>query len=520
VNRPVEMLRGGHTAIRERLLSVSRQSERTMLLGGILLLSAVSGAMAFVLAQYFSIDVLSSLLFPPKDCWADSGIRVGQHCFSDYGWAVNHGMQPNPWRSARLYPGDLDDYLAVGMLPPMFFALLSRWLHAPAAVGLFAYLFVLTVAVLAPAVWAARGTRGLERVVIFVACGVAAIPAWAVIDRANSTGFLAPIALVFLVALCRKRWGIVAIMAVLAAAAKPQFVVLAVVLFVARQWRLGAFAVTGTLVSNYFAYLIWPDDYPDTIGQSINNALHHGDILEPLDQLENVSFAKGLLALPDGIAQAPSVYGPAQRVILTDGPRSLIGYGVLAIVIVSVLVLGRRIAPVMAGIALLATASLFPAMSYGYYLVFALPVAALVVRGPDGPPGSGLFDRPRTPGDRRRAVGVCVSLAAVISIAQVALPGPRVPISTVGVFARAGEFPPPDATMVWTTSALAPTLWLLAIAVIIASYARRPAPQAQIQESRDVAKASRKHDGAPIRAATDRSAQALDSKNSVTPIGQ
>ena len=36
--------------------------------------------------------------------------------------------------------------------------------------------------------------------------------------------------LVFLVALCRRRWGLVAIMAVLAALVKPQFAVLAVAL--------------------------------------------------------------------------------------------------------------------------------------------------------------------------------------------------------------------------------------------------------------------------------------------------
>jgi len=72
----------------------------------------------------------------------------------------------------------------------------------------------LTIAVLSPAVWAARGARGLERIVVFVACGAAAVPVWTVIDRANSVGLLAPIGLVFLVALCRQRWGLVAVMVV------------------------------------------------------------------------------------------------------------------------------------------------------------------------------------------------------------------------------------------------------------------------------------------------------------------
>jgi hypothetical protein len=107
---------------------------------------------------------------------------------------------------------------------------------------------------------------------------------------------------------------------------------------------------------------------------------------------------------------------------------------------------------------LLAAASLFPALSTRYYLVFALPIAALVARDPDGPPGSGIFDRL---GDRRRAVGVCVTAASVVSIAQIALPAIR---------------EVEDTMVLWTTSALAPGLWLLACTVIVVSYARRPAP--------------------------------------------
>ena len=143
------------------------------------------------------------------------------------------------------------EYPAAAMVPHLLFGLPAYWLGVP-RLGLIGYLFALTVAVLTPAVWAARGARGLERVVVFVALGAAAIPAWAVIDRGNSVGFLAPIALVFLVALCRQRWGLVAVMVVLAALIKPQFAVLAVALFAARQWRLGGSPSSG------WCSPIWP----------------------------------------------------------------------------------------------------------------------------------------------------------------------------------------------------------------------------------------------------------------------
>jgi hypothetical protein len=125
------------------------------------------------------------------------------------------------------------------------------------------------------------------------------------------------------------------------------------------------------------------------------------------------------------------------------------------------------------GIALLATGSLFPGLVFHYYLVFALPIAALVVRDPDGPPESGIFDRLTALGDRRRVVGICVTLAAVLTIVHIPLPGPPMmsPLAgQLGVVGIVGYTP-----IVHTTAELAPLAWLIACAAIIVSYARRPA---------------------------------------------
>jgi hypothetical protein len=477
VNRSPEVLRGSVSAIRERLAAATSQSERTILLGTVLLASAVSVATGFVLAQYYSVDVISSLIvFIPDDCYLDWPTRVGRHCFSDYSITVSIGMVPNPWAPFPLYlPPDFKpthfNYTAAGMVPHVIFGVLGKWLGAP-RLGLFGYLLVLAIAVFTPAVWAARGARGLERVVVFVGCGVAAIPAWVVIDRGNSVGFLAPIGLVFLVALCRRRWGLVAIMVVLAALVKPQFAVLAVALFAARRWRLGGVAVAGTVIGNLAAYALWPRDFPQTITQSIHNLVGYGggETRAAAVAPSNVSFVKAIFMVPDGI-KARETGGTIPNDFLA-GPRSLIGYAILALVVVLVLALGRRIPPVMVGIVLLATASLFAPLTNPYYLVFVLPIAALVARDPDGPPGTGIFDRPEAVGGRRRAVGLCVSLAAALCIAQIALPSPPQQVGDI-----AGPMGVDTRTLVVTsTLALAPVLWLITCAAIIVSYARRPAP--------------------------------------------
>jgi hypothetical protein len=283
---------------------------------------------------------------------------------------------------------------------------------------------------------------------------------------------------VFLVALCRRRWGLVAIMVVLAALVKPQFALLAVALFAARQWRSGGLAVAGVVISNLAAYLLWPRVFPEIITTSIRNLLAFGSSASSFQSnadIYNVSFGKGLLWIPDADAALKSsgTVGAVPDGFLA-GPRSLIGYVVLVLVVVSVAALGQRIPPVMVGIALLATASLFPPESARYYLVFVLPVAALLARDPDGPPGAGIFDRLRTLGDRRHAVGVCVSLAAALTIAQIALlvRPIQAPIAgQMGALGVVGYRP-----LVPTTVALAPVLWLVACAAIIVSYARKPAP--------------------------------------------
>ena len=468
MNRPRGVRHGAISAARERLLAVTCQSERTLMLGTILLVSVVSMATGYILTQCYGVDVLTSFLFPPEDCWGDWGMNIGRHCFSDYGTVVKVQMRPNPWEPYPLLPPSppvLMPYPAAALLPHLLFGLPATWLGAP-RLGLIGYMGALTIAVLSPAVWAARGTRGLERVVVFAALSAAAIPAWMVIDRGNSAGFVVPIALVFLVALRRRRWGLVTMMVILAALLKPQFAVLAVALFAARQWRRGGLALAGAAVSNLAAYLLWPRDFPETIPQSIHNILFTNSFSYPglTDFRNNVSFGRALLQIPDRVKL--SQMGKIPDGYLA-GPRSLIGYSILGLVVVFVLALGRRISPVMVGIALLATATLSSPMALCYYLVFVLPIAALVARDPGGPPGAGVFDDLAACGGRRRAVGVCVSLAVALTIAQVPLPGTNGQIQITGLTAI--------VPIVGTTVFLAPFLWLLACAAIIVSYTRRPA---------------------------------------------
>lgn len=473
MNQPFEVLRGAITGGRAWVSAVTSQSERTVLLGTILIASAVSAVTGYLLSQCYSIDVTSSLLFNPADCWLDRSVSIGRHCFDDYAVTLSAGLQPNPWDYPLVLPPTYLPgffiYPAAGITPAVLFGLPAEWLGAP-RLGLIGYLVALTIAVITPAFWAARGARGLERVVVFLALSCAAIPVWGVIDRGNSAGFVVPIVLVYFVALCRQRWGLVAVMVVLAALVKPQFAVLAVVLLAARRWRLGGLAFAGIVVSNVAAFLLWPRDFPGTITRAIQNDLNYSNLPEGLHDPRNMSLSKAALLIPETI-KALQMGKVPDGYLAGLGP--VIGFVVLALVVVSVLALGRRIPPVMVGIVLLATAALCPPFTAFYYLVFVLPVAALIVRDPGGPPGTGIFDQLATVGGRGRWVGMWVSVTSALSIAQFAVPG--APFQDV-IFAQHGVRGVIGSSPIVPTSApLVPFLWLVACVLILVSYARRPA---------------------------------------------
>lgn len=471
-----------------RIRAYSAVSPRNFLLMASIVFLTTCAIFSFILFQYFNVPASFALIFEPSDCfwryyenWSGS---VGRHCFGDYLQVMLLGMQPNPWLPLSIVPSKPDfvsSYTASAMIPQVIFGHLGRILGSP-RIGVFAYLFFMAISVLSPARWASRSAVGVERLVIFVVCGLLATPVWILLDGGNSTGFAVPAMLAYLVALRRDRWDHAAFAAVVAALIKPHFGLLVMVFFVARKWRVGFMTTAGMVISNVVAYLVWPRDFPRTIAQSLRLILSFGRqdansltadnvwfvkgmLFSPL----NVSFAKGLLLIPNGIEARRE--GGILPIGYLATLYPIIGLGIPIIFIGWLIFLGRRIPSLMAGIVLLATASLSPVIAVHYYLVFALPVAAVILRDPKGPVGSGVFDRVRSP---RKAVAMWTSFATAICVALVPLPVPPVITSVSwqhGVFQPQGT----EGGFVETTAAFAPVAWIVAIIAILVSYSRRAA---------------------------------------------
>ncbi len=431
-----------------------------LLYGTVILLNAVLVLSGLVLAHYLGIDVISSLTQLPLDdnACVPAFEGLGNHCFGDYALVRQLALMPNPWIDID---GFKFNYPAAGMMPHGLFTLVGV-ITGSSRVGLYGYLLVLIVGMTAPAVWATKGKAIWIRILTGSVFGVLSAPALMVLDRGNSVGLLAPILLVLLVALRREQYLLATVAIVLGTMVKPQFVVLLVVLLVVRRWKFALISVAGIGFTNLLPYLFWPKDFPSTILLSLQNILSYGGGVSLNDEFPaNVSFAEPLHSVEIIIRM---LAGRSTQHTWVDGHQNLVGAVILLIVVAALVVLGKRIPGHIAAILLAATACLFPGVSWSYYLVFAIPVAAVLLRdplvsSPDRVVWKGVLDDERL---RHSWLGVLSDVLLVIatafSVGRLLLPEPaRIPGRTVTEVVR-------------TTGELAPLLWLLAITATLLAW--------------------------------------------------
>lgn len=412
-----------------------------------------------VVASYFGIDVVASLFYVVIDthCLGDDPAwsGVGLHCFGDYYQVVSFVFRPNPWDVGSNYP-------ASGMLPQAAFGFVGWLLDAP-RVGLALYLLLAAAALITPAVWATRKASPTVRVLAIGLFGIASIPALAVLDRGNAVAFVVPALLAFFIGLRRGNVIMVAIAIVAATLIKPQFVILLIALFALRRWKVMFVTVGAIGIASLIPYLFWPAQFPSTIWQSILNALRFGrSHTLVVDYPPNVSIGKGLYEI-DHLGRL--VLGlPVNEWLAEWG--GVIGMAVAAAFVVAVWVLGKRIPPLVAGIVLAACASLFPGTSYTYYLVFAIAVAAVLLRDP-AEPVSGEFGRGALDAPERGLVGFAtgaIAVATALSLTRILLPV-RLDVHVDGQ--------PERDDILLVLAAVVPVAWTVAILAALIGWARR-----------------------------------------------
>jgi hypothetical protein len=414
-------------------------------------------ASSVVASQYFDKDPVTSLTFFATDGNCDGALHagIGVHCFGDYTLLPPYTARANPWEEFNNFRVN---YSAAGLLPHWAFGALGTALGRP-NVGLYGYLALLVVAVVSPALWATRAKPIATRFITMGAFGLLSIPALMAIDRGNSVALAIPALLAFLVSLRRGNDRLAVVSIVLACLVKPHYVLLVLVLAAARKWRMSFISVAAIAVTNVLAFLVWPKAFPGSIRLAAMNIVDYASDVHLQDRYPtNVSLSKGLYLVE---SLGYWITGKNHDTSWVDRHSGILGISTTALVIVAIVVMGRRLPPILAGIIVMVCASLFPSISWSYYLVFALPVAAVLLRDPLGTPPSdgwrGILDEYAASRGKTIA-SVLVVLATAMTVSRVLLPL-AIPVPQTS-----------QTNLLATTGEVAPLLWLVAVVAVIVAW--------------------------------------------------
>lgn len=341
------------------------------LIGITVILNILLVVCAIIATSYFGLIVIGTGF----DGWCDLKLYgAGEHCFSDY-WSTKHFLEKaNPWF------GEPWNYPAAAMLTTFFSSILGKLTENP-QLGMWIYLTLMAISISVPAFWAGRGKPVYMRLIVIGLFGITSIPALMALDRGNSIGFAVPGLLMFLIGISKNNNLITAAGILIATTTKPQYVLLAFALVV--LWRWKAFLITFVAVglTQVCSFLFWPSAFPGSILLSISNTTNYGvnpDLAFDYP-ISNSSISSSLFELftfwEDDAST--SLFGK-----MFQNNQSIVPIAITLVFLIWSFALRKSLPPELIAIYLSAFASTWVSLSWAYYFVFAIPIAAIILRDP------------------------------------------------------------------------------------------------------------------------------------------
>ena len=397
------------------------------LLTWILALWVVAIPIGWVSWAYLQVPVNEVISAPADDGHCTRGLEgIGVHCFGDYFYPAKLAASQPTWVYPSLYP---HSYTASGMVPHVL-ANTAGNLFGSVQAGLALFLVALVIALLVPAVLLAVRLRPPVGVLALIVLGVGSLPFLLAVDRGNSVALVAPLVLWLAWATVTKRWSQVMAAIVLASLLRPQFILLALILLSVRQWRY--LIATGVLatVFNAAAFALWPRGFTANFVPWLQSIGSYSGMV-PLERNNptNLSTAHAITVLTRAGRVFPDpIRGWLESLqqLITAMPW-LPGLVLLIVVTVVLFLRGRVMADSSMLIVVTLLPVLVPSLSFGYYLVVVLPIAAALLVAPQlwfsrGPAALwGLLDAEETPSRGLRSMPTWLVVAAV-SLSIVPLP--------------------------------------------------------------------------------------------------
>ena len=338
-------------------------------------MAAVSFASLWIGTFYLNLPMSSVIGYAWTDGSSDgkcpSAIQgIGRHCFSDYYTPSLAFRMVNPWENGYAYTP-----LAAQIFYPFY--LIGEVFNYP-RVGLITYLTLGALCVLIPTIWASRRSAefSFPTLVIF---GVFATPLINAFDRGSVVMFMTPLLFIYAINICRQKWNIALIAAVLLSAIKPQYLVLLLPFLVHRKWFLLQRGLRWAIGLNVLGFIAFTSEPILVFKQWFNFALAYNNPnqfyatqranISPIHLLSKILNAP--LKISEHFLHIQLNLSSIQTVIL-----------VTSALVIPLVVIGKQSNLFGLTVISMVISSIFIPTSNYYYQVFVPVIGAMIIRNP------------------------------------------------------------------------------------------------------------------------------------------
>ena len=334
----------------------------------LLVLLGISFAGILILGSYYDQPITKALSADIQDNERfDSGLGI--HSFGDFQelrYALPTADYPDVWTNSNFA------YTPSALVPNVIAKRIQETFGIQ--ISLYSYLVALVICTAFPAIYALRRlTIQNYKLIAFLSLTVFAQPFIMVFDRGNSVGFLVPFLLLFAAGFFYHSTVFTLLGLLGTFAFRPQFVLLGIALITVKEFKKSATAICCGALLFFGSFLFVPGSYSDSFNSWLQNLkgftrkYDHGGPF-PVNLSMKTAF--------DGVL---------------DSSKYVLFVGFLVLVIIAIFLIfhsensrGRVLTVVFT------LPCLLPALSFGYYSVFVLVIAAMIFTEPKflDPPSS------------------------------------------------------------------------------------------------------------------------------------
>ena len=400
--------------------------------GVAVLLVALCFPAVWVYSGYKGFSFNASLSFFVDDGWCVKGVEsLASHCFGDYAviddW-LGAGELWGPSAIPSVYP-------AIGWVPTILALRVGELVGDPTA-GRNLFLALLACSLLAPAIWAARGSFSRRAPITFLLIGLASAPFLIVLDRGNAIGLVVAPLLGLAISYATGNFRRMMVFIIICSLLKPQMILLVLLFLVYKKYGYLLATVAISVVATAAGFATFPSTFPQNIEGWLTKVTEYSGY-QTIDALYpyNLGLGRTLLTIADFL-QLRTILGDSARADLAvwlQAHNNLLVIALLVIVASAIMLRKPGSNLIFPLVAVISIAVMAPGVAFSYYLALFLVPAAMVLRDPKDhlaklssrEPWAGILDMPDSSGRRAGPFAkwvLVVGLALLLAPLVIALP--------------------------------------------------------------------------------------------------